>query len=687
MRSASPSATGVPVETAAARRPRSRRDRRSDAAGRAHSQGHCRGGAGDAARPEGVGRRRWRRAVWTRRVTADVRLTAERSDGAVAWRLAVAGNAQTAATLLGGLTEDAACAATLSILGAVAALGRKGRARDLSERWRLGDADCARRCPPLSCRTSPPQGGRLAVDAASPISSVADWRAPLKPISPLEGEMSGRTEGGAVERDAPKRRSYRHPPPHRRPLRRVGRPALRPDPRRRPDRLHPRGRTARRRGNPPRPAARAAAASARPAPRPRPSGDAAQAAGFITDAADPRRSIAACPGSPACASGHIPARAIAAEIAASARRTASASTCMSPAAPSAAPSPARRPDAARPCRRRRARPRRFGRSADRSCRKGATPRPRSDGLPRCSRAEKQPGEDAAACAPQARAGAARSDFQAGIVMTGSDYIKDGTAIYERSFAIIRAEADLSRFSPDEAEIADPHDPCLRPGRGGAGISSFRQASSPPPAPRSRPARRSSAMPRWWRMASPARGCRPNNEVICTLRDPRTAELAGRDRQHALGRRDRALGRPARRRAGGDRQRADRAVPSARKDRATAAPKPAAIIGMPVGFVGAAESKDALAEQSLRHAVRHRARPHGRQRHDRRRRQRAGEGRPVSGNGSGRLIGVGTGPGDPELLTLKAVRALARGRRGRAFRQARQQRQCRARSSRRICGPT
>src|SRR5271156_5920924 len=33
------------------------------------------------------------------------------------------------------------------------------------------------------------------------------------------------------------------------------------------------------------------------------------------------------------------------------------------------------------------------------------------------------------------------------------YLRDGTAIYQRSFAIIRAEADLERFSPDEAEVA------------------------------------------------------------------------------------------------------------------------------------------------------------------------------------------------------------------------------------------
>ena len=34
-----------------------------------------------------------------------------------------------------------------------------------------------------------------------------------------------------------------------------------------------------------------------------------------------------------------------------------------------------------------------------------------------------------------------------------DYLRDGAAIYQRSFAIIRAEADLSGFSGEEAEVA------------------------------------------------------------------------------------------------------------------------------------------------------------------------------------------------------------------------------------------
>ena len=75
--------------------------------------------------------------------------------------------------------------------------------------------------------------------------------------------------------------------------------------------------------------------------------------------------------------------------------------------------------------------------------------------------------------------------------------------------------------------------------------------------------------------------------------------------------------------------------------------------MPVGFVGAAESKEALIESGLPAIVDPRAQ--GRQRDGGGRRQCARErGRMTSG----RLFGVGIGPGDPELLTVKAVRVIA-----------------------------
>ena len=52
-----------------------------------------------------------------------------------------------------------------------------------------------------------------------------------------------------------------------------------------------------------------------------------------------------------------------------------------------------------------------------------------------------------------------------------------------------------------------HDPCLRPGRGGAAHRVRPRLRRRPRAARWRPARRSCAIPRWWRTASPARGCR------------------------------------------------------------------------------------------------------------------------------------------------------------------------------------
>ena len=87
-----------------------------------------------------------------------------------------------------------------------------------------------------------------------------------------------------------------------------------------------------------------------------------------------------------------------------------------------------------------------------------------------------------------------------------------------------------------------------------------------------------------------------NEVICTLRDPRTAEIAkaiGNTRSAAAidlwGERMKgavvAIGN------------APTALFYLLEKLRDGAPEPAAIIGMPVGFVGAAESKDALAENS------------------------------------------------------------------------------------------
>jgi hypothetical protein len=62
-----------------------------------------------------------------------------------------------------------------------------------------------------------------------------------------------------------------------------------------------------------------------------------------------------------------------------------------------------------------------------------------------------------------------------------------------------------------------------------------------------------------------------------------------------------VGRSARGRRGGDRQRPDGPVPPA-GDGAGGRTPPAAVLGIPVGFIGAAESKDALAASDLEFLV-------------------------------------------------------------------------------------
>ena len=142
------------------------------------------------------------------------------------------------------------------------------------------------------------------------------------------------------------------------------------------------------------------------------------------------------------------------------------------------------------------------------------------------------------------------------------YLRDGAAIYERSFAIIRAEADLSRFSAEEADVAVRMihacglvEVAQHIVFGGDLVAAARGALAA-----GAPILCDSEMVAHGitRARLPA-----GNEVICTLNDPRVAALAQRTRHDAFGCGARSVARPPRRRRGRHRQCADGVVPSAR----------------------------------------------------------------------------------------------------------------------------
>ena len=178
-------------------------------------------------------------------------------------------------------------------------------------------------------------------------------------------------------------------------------------------------------------------------------------------------------------------------------------------------------------------------------------------------------------------------------MSARDYIRDGAAIYEKSFATIRAESDLSGLSPEEARVAvRVIHACgmvdiARDLRFGAGFAEAARAALLA----GKPILCDSQMVAHGitRARLPA-----GNEVICTLSDPQVPALAariGNTRSAAAvdvwgGRMAGALV------AIGN---APTALFRLLELLDAGAPAPAAIIGMPVGFVGAAESKEALVE--------------------------------------------------------------------------------------------
>jgi len=180
-------------------------------------------------------------------------------------------------------------------------------------------------------------------------------------------------------------------------------------------------------------------------------------------------------------------------------------------------------------------------------------------------------------------------------MTEHTYIRDGAEIYRHSFAIIRTEADLSRFKDMEEKVVVR----IIHACGMTDIASAVEMS-PTFAERAIAALRRGA-PILCDAKMVAHGITrsrlPNaNNVVCTLDDPDTARLAaelGNTRSAAA----LELWRPHLEGAVIAIGNAPTSLFRLLEMLDEGAPPPAAIIGVPVGFVGAAESKEALAKQT------------------------------------------------------------------------------------------
>lgn len=183
-----------------------------------------------------------------------------------------------------------------------------------------------------------------------------------------------------------------------------------------------------------------------------------------------------------------------------------------------------------------------------------------------------------------------------------EYEKDGAAIYRRSFATIRAEVDLAGLPADVARIT------VRMIHACGMVDLVRDVSYTPAVVARAHAALQAGAPILCDVAMVASGVTrkrlpAGNDVLCTLSDPSVADLAARmgtTRSAAALElwRDRLEGAVV---AVGN---APTALFRLLEMIEEGAPRPAAVIGVPVGFIGAAESKDALAAHpsGLEHLV-------------------------------------------------------------------------------------
>ncbi|MEU8658390.1 precorrin-8X methylmutase [Actinoplanes philippinensis] len=181
-----------------------------------------------------------------------------------------------------------------------------------------------------------------------------------------------------------------------------------------------------------------------------------------------------------------------------------------------------------------------------------------------------------------------------------EYVRDGAEIYRRSFATIRAEADLSGLPEDVSRVvvrmihACGMVDLVEDVRFSPGVVTAARKALLDGAPILCDAEMVASGVTRSRLPAA-------NDVVCTLRDPAVPGLAaeiGNTRSAAaldlwgdrLGGAVVAIGN------------APTALFRLLEMVAAGAPRPAAVVGIPVGFIGAAESKEALAESGLEYLI-------------------------------------------------------------------------------------
>lgn len=177
-----------------------------------------------------------------------------------------------------------------------------------------------------------------------------------------------------------------------------------------------------------------------------------------------------------------------------------------------------------------------------------------------------------------------------------EYITDGAEIYRQSFATIRLEADLARFTPEEEVVA------VRMIHSAGMVGLEKHVDFTPNMAIAARAALENGAPILCDVRMVSEGItRPrlpaDNQIICTLQDPRVAGMA-RDMANTRSAAAVELWRP---------HLAGAVVAIGNAPTALfhllnmlmdpSCPRPAAIIGCPVGFIGAAESKDALMQDA------------------------------------------------------------------------------------------